>query len=60
MGDGAQRVYDFGIDSIMVTVNKSMCIDEAIDRAEELLSDGIDRALRMIKIGLSMDRASYS
>lgn len=52
MGDDAQKVYDYGIDSIMVTVNRSMSLDEAIERAEELLYDGIDRALRMIGMGM--------
>lgn len=52
MGTDAQRVYTHGIDSIMVTVNKSMPLDEAIERAEELLYDSVDRALRIIEIGM--------
>lgn len=57
MGVDAQRVYTHGIDSIMVTINKSMSIDEAIERAEELLYDSVDRALRMIEIGMHIKEA---
>ncbi|NMA96173.1 MAG: glycerate kinase [Clostridiales bacterium] len=52
MGVGAQDVYNYGIDSIMVTVNKSMALDEAMNTAEKLLYDSADRALRMIKMGM--------
>ena len=33
MGEGAQEVYKYGIESIMPIVNKDMCLDEAISRA---------------------------
>lgn len=52
MGRDAQRVYEYGIDSIMVTVNRSMSLDAAIAGAEELLYDSVDRALRMVSIGM--------
>jgi glycerate 2-kinase len=51
MGDNAQQVYDYGIDSIMTTVNKDMTITEAMDQAETLLKDAVDRMFRLIKIG---------
>lgn len=55
MGEGAQNVYDHGVDSVMVTVNKSMPLDEAMDNAQELLYDAVDRALRMILIGMHIE-----
>ena len=36
MGPGAEKVYDYGIDSIITTVNRPMELDEALSRADEL------------------------
>ena len=55
IGDGAEAVYDFGIDSIMSTVNRAMPLSEAIARGGELLEEGAERAMRMVKIGLSVN-----
>ena len=54
IGDGAEAVYDFGIDSIMSTVNRAMPLSEAIARGGELLEEGAERAMRMIKIGMKV------
>jgi len=54
IGDGYESVYDFGIDSIMSTVNRAMPLDEAMARGGELLEDAAERAMRMIKIGMQM------
>lgn len=54
MGRDAQKVYDFGIDSIMTTINRDMPIEEALARAEELLQDAADRMFRFIKLGMSI------
>lgn len=54
MGPGAQKVYDYGIYSIMPTVNAPMSLDEAIDRAQELLKDAADRMFRFIKLGMEL------
>lgn len=52
MGDGADKIYDFGVDSIVTTINGAMDISEALDRAEELYADAADRLFRMIRVGL--------
>lgn len=52
MGDGAEKIYDFGVDSIVTTINGAMDISEALDRAEELYADAADRLFRMIRVGL--------
>jgi glycerate kinase len=54
IGDGAEAVYDFGVDSIMSTVNRAMPLSEAIAKGGDLLEEGAERAMRMVKIGLTM------
>lgn len=54
MGDNAHLVYDCGIDSIMVTVNKPMSLEMALDNAKSLLADCADRLFRFIKIGINL------
>lgn len=52
MGNGAQNIYDCGIDSIMPIVNNAMELDTAIRNCDELLSDAADRMFRFIKMGI--------
>ncbi|HHY23654.1 MAG TPA: glycerate kinase [Clostridiaceae bacterium] len=54
MGDKAQDVYEYGIDSIMTTINKDMSLDEAMSRSKELLMDAVDRMFRLIKLGMTL------
>lgn len=54
MGQGAPKVYDFGIDSIMPAISRDMSIEEALSNSEELLKDAADRMFRFIKIGMSI------
>lgn len=54
MGNGAEKIYEFGVESIISTINGAMDIQEALDRAEELYANAADRLFRMIKIGMSM------
>ncbi len=51
IGPGVEVLYDYGIDSIMSTVNRAMPLDEAMNRSAELLEEGAERAFRMIMIG---------
>lgn len=54
MGDGAEKIYDFGIYSILPTINGAMDIHEACVRAEELYVSAAERMFRMIKVGYEM------
>ena len=54
MGDGAEKIYDFGVESILPTINGAMDIKEALDRAVELYSGAADRMFRMLKVGMSL------
>ena len=54
LGPGALDICDYGVSSLMTTVNAPMPIEEAIDRAEELYLEGAIRMFRFIKTGMDM------
>ncbi len=56
MGNGAEKIYELGIGSIMTTVNGMMGKEEAMGRAEELYGGAADRLFRMVRIGMEMRR----
>ena len=56
MGDGAEKIYDFGVESILPTINGAMEIGEALERAEELYRNAAERMFRMIRVGMEMKR----
>jgi glycerate kinase len=56
IGKGAEAAYDHGIDSIMSSVNKAMPLADAIANSGVLLEEATERAMRMIKIGLDINR----
>jgi len=56
IGDGASAVYVHGIDSIMSTVNKAMPLSEAIANGGDLLEEAAERAMRILKIGMEINR----
>lgn len=51
MGEGAEKIYESGIDSIITTVNAPMDLDKALTRAEELYFNAARRLFRMLKAG---------
>ena len=56
MGDGAEKIFDFGVESILPTINGAMDIEEALDRAVELYKGAADRMFRMVKVGMEMEK----
>lgn len=54
MGTGAEKIYDFGIESIIPTINGVMDIQEALDRAEELYRSAALRTFRMLAAGMKL------
>ncbi len=54
MGNGAEKIYEFGVESIIPTINGAMDITEALDRAEELYANAADRLFRVIRVGMNM------
>ena len=54
MGERAETIFDYGVDSIITTINGAMDINEALERAEELYISAALRAMRMLKAGMSL------
>lgn len=52
IGDGADQIYEHGVNSIMTTINGAMELDEALERAEELYADAAERTFRLLKAGM--------
>lgn len=54
IGTGAEDIFDYGIDSIITTVNRPMPLSEALDRAGELYLSAARRLFRMLRAGQKM------
>lgn len=54
IGADANRVLQYGIDSIMSTVDRAMGLKEAMLRSSETLRDAARRACMMIRIGMKI------
>ena len=54
LGKNALDICEYGVNSLMTTVNAPMSLDEALDRAEELYLEGAIRMFRFIKTGMDM------
>ena len=55
MGEGAEKLYDFGIESIVTTVCGIMSMEEAMERAEEFYRSAAVRTFRMLRAGKGLD-----
>lgn len=56
MGEGAQAVYQCGIESIMVTENAPMSLEKALVDAENLYEDAAERIFRIVKAGMEIGK----
>ncbi|KAI3393600.1 hypothetical protein diail_3904 [Diaporthe ilicicola] len=54
IGDGADTVYEGGIEAFTSILNAPMSLDEAIEETERLLKDSAERTMRMIQTGMSI------
>jgi len=54
IGADAKRVFQYGIDSIMSTMDRAMEPVEAMARSSETLRDAAQRACRIIRIGMKI------
>ena len=54
MGMKAENIFDYGVDSIMTTINGAMELEEALERSEELYAGAADRMFRMLKAGMGL------
>ncbi len=55
MGDGAQKMYEVGISSIIPTVNGIMSIEDAVKNAEALCVGASERMFRLINLGMHVN-----
>lgn len=54
MGEGTEQIFDYGICSMMTTVNAVMPLQEALSNADDLYYRGALRMFRLIKTGMNM------
>lgn len=54
MENGAEKIYEFGVESIFPTVSGPMELDEAMKRAEELYGSAADRMFRLLRVGMGL------
>ena len=54
LGKDACQIFDYGIDSLMTTVDAPMPLEEALSRAEELYCLGAVRMFRLIRTGMEI------
>lgn len=56
MGEGAEQIFEYGIDSMMTTVNAAENLETVLSKAEELYYGGAVRLFRMVKVGMEMTK----
>jgi glycerate kinase len=56
MGEGAEEIYSYGIQSIMPILNRPMELDTAIANSDTLFLDAAERMFRFIQTGMYMKR----
>ncbi len=54
LGKGALDICEYGIDSLMTTVNAPMSLDDALMNAEDLYFEGAERMFRLIRLGMKL------
>lgn len=54
MGEGAETIYDYGIESILTTIQGAMSVEEAMERTVELYHGAALRTFRMLRAGMSL------
>ena len=57
MGKGAEDIYDYGIESIITTVNGIMPLSDALDHAEDLYLGAARRLFKLLKAGMQISKA---
>ena len=51
---GSDGYFEFGINSLMTTVNAPMTLEYAINNAEQLYFEAAVRMFRLIKLGMQI------
>ena len=56
LGRDADQIFNYGIESLMTTVDSPMPLEEALGRSEELYYSGAVRMFRFIKAGMNIGK----
>ena len=56
LGRDAKDIFNYGIESLMTTVDAPMALEEALDRAEELYYLGAVRMFRFLRAGMMLSK----
>ena len=54
LGEGAMKIFDDGVSSLMTSINAPMTLREAMERSEELYLNAAVRMFRMIQVGMDI------
>lgn len=54
MGEGAESIFEYGIESMLTTVNRVEELEEVLRKAESLYYGGAVRMFRFLKVGMEM------
>lgn len=54
MGDGADKIYEYGIESIIPTINGAMDLEDALNRSVELYEGAALRTFKLLKAGMKI------
>ena len=57
MGKGAEDIFEYGIESMITTINGVMTLPDALDHAEELYLGAARRLFRMLRAGRKLSVA---
>jgi glycerate kinase len=58
LGEGAEDVYDQGIDGLMSIVPRPMGLDECMKQGELLIEAAAGRLCRVLKTGMEIQRGT--
>ncbi len=54
IAEGAEQIFDYGIDSIMTTVNAAMSLEDALENTEDLYYRAAVRMFRLVRAGMQL------
>lgn len=54
MGEDAETIYDYGIESILTTIQGAMPVEEAEERSVELYRGAALRTFRLLRAGMNL------
>ena len=60
LGAGYEKVYEYGIDSVVPILDRTMNFEASISRAHQLLRSATSRTMRILKIGATLPIAQIS